>query len=259
MVIAALGCRETWLLLCNRCFDADGWLLMIIQPLFWISINTWAWSMFKAGSRQSKHSSYAWISPTLKIQACLLWVTTCDHIIRFFTWWTLKAMCAIHWCLSSPPRSSLPHLQFFNALLFASPWILVPSWSLMMFGHSKIVLLNHLKPKPYWKIAKFREMDLLKDIFKILPLFTDFSFETPFQCGWASKSKAGPNRSNSISSDATAVKLSDLVRFVETVAANFCWNFSERKVVARVLFAKFASPSFRLTRFEVNLFQCFSW
>ena len=184
---------------------------MIIQPLFWIYINNWAWSMFKAGSRQSKHSSYAWISPTLKIQACLLWVTTCDHIIRFFTWWTLKAMCAIHWCLSSPPRSSLPHLQFFNALLFASPWILVPSWSLMMFGHSKIVLLNHLKPKPYWWIAKFREMDLLKNIFKILPLFTDFSFETPFQCGWASKSKAGPNRSNSISSDATAVKLSDLV------------------------------------------------
>ena len=110
-----------------------------------------------------------------------------------------------------PPPSSLPHLQFFNALLIASPWILVPSWSLMMFGHSKIVLLNHLKPKPYWWIAKFREMDLLKNIFKILPLFTDFSFETPFQCGWASKSKAGPNRSNSISSDATAVKLSDLV------------------------------------------------
>ena len=108
MVIAALGCRETWLLLCNRCFDADGWLLMIIQPLFWISINTWAWSMFKAGSRQSKHSSYAWISPTLKIQACLLWVTTCDHIIRFFTWWTLKAMCAIHWCLSSPPPLIAP-------------------------------------------------------------------------------------------------------------------------------------------------------
>ena len=38
-----------------------------------------------------------------------------------------------------PPRSSLPHLQFFNALLIASPWILVPSWSLMMFGHIKIV------------------------------------------------------------------------------------------------------------------------
>ena len=65
-----------------------------------------------------------------------------------------------------PPRSSLPHLQFFNALLFASPWILVPSWSLMMFSHSKSVLLNHLKPKPYWWIAKFREMDLLKNIFK---------------------------------------------------------------------------------------------
>ena len=78
MVIAALGCRETWLLLCNRCFDADGWLLMIIQPLFWISINTWAWSMFKAGSRQSKHSSYAWISPTLKIQACLIGSAYCE-------------------------------------------------------------------------------------------------------------------------------------------------------------------------------------